>query len=370
MPTLRLQPPAAVELDASTWRLWLEGEPEEGLAMRVRVDPNAPIAWRELDKLKELVELEYQGTDARVATYVATNKKLRTFRWLRHAKVRIDLARSTLTELSVDARSALTLHLPRSLTTLRLLDVTAWNRLAVRTDDGGARLAVWIWGPAKPVRAIAGLPRLRVLSVGAAKELDLALVAKHPHLERLEVFGDENGIAIANVRRLASLPGLAEIQIRSAFHTDFSRFPSPDEMPALQRLEIDGVRTDAAAMLKERFRGFSGLSLRGVRSDAWLRANADNPFREWSDEYGAALGRRATKAYRDAHASFDASRPTARQAEAVLRRFVEAFNEVEAQIDTIMREEIDGAFQRLAERVRGRVPDATATRWFDAWRDF
>ena len=360
--TLRLQDPP-LALDADLWRLWLEPDPEEGIAIRARVDPARPVVWRELDELKQLVELQYQGVDASVAAYVTARKSLRTFWWLKHGQSRIDLSKSALTELAVDASAPLTVALPRTLTTLRLLEVSAWNSLRVESDDDGARLAIWAWSSKKPVRAIAGLPALAKLSVGLISKLDLALVDKHRELRALEIFGDDAGAAITNLGKLSILSKLESLSIRNAFHTDFSQLPS--SLPALKTFAVDGVRAEAAKILRAR-----GATVRGVRTDAWLRANADNPFREWTDEHGPSLGARATRAYRKAHAAIDAKKPTRKQAEAILRAFVEAFNAVEADVDTIMREEIDAAYARVADRVRAQVPEKEATKWFDAWREF
>jgi hypothetical protein len=82
------------------------------------------------------------------------------------------------------------------------------------------------------------------------------------------------------------------------------------------------------------------------------------------------MGARATKAYRAAHAAIDARAPTRKRAEAILRAFVESFNAVEEQVDTIMREEIDAAYGAIAERVADQVPTTQAMKWFDSWRDF
>jgi hypothetical protein len=359
MVALKLQA-EAVELDGDLWRLWLESDPEPGLAMRCPIDPALPIAWRELDKLKKLVELEYQGRDPDAASYVTRRKGLETFRWIGHRAARIDLSRSALTELSVDVQAPLVLAIPKTLKTLRLIDSRKLSALTVKTDDGGARLALWIWAPSGAVQP-AGLPLVEEIAVGPVDKLDLGKLP-WPKLRRLEIFGEDTGIELKNLRKLGS--GLEELSITNAFHTDFSTFPSPAKLPSLRSLEIDGVRTEAATLVKERWQGRTKLSIRGVRSDAWLRANADNPFREWAEEYGAAIGARATRAYRTAQSAIDKRG----RAEPVLRAFVEAFNAIEDAIDTIMREEIDEAFGVLADRLR--VPRAQAIRWFDSWREF
>ena len=97
---LRLQEGNACTVDADLWRLWLEVKPEAGLAMRARIDPDRPIAWRELDKLRALVELEYQGRDAGVADYATRRKGLKTLRWIDHRAARIELGKSAFPDLA------------------------------------------------------------------------------------------------------------------------------------------------------------------------------------------------------------------------------------------------------------------------------
>ena len=54
-----------VETHADLWRFWLmPGEPEPGVQIRKAIDPTKPISWRELDKLLQLYEIAYRGTDA------------------------------------------------------------------------------------------------------------------------------------------------------------------------------------------------------------------------------------------------------------------------------------------------------------------
>jgi hypothetical protein len=61
---------------------------------------------------------------------------------------------------------------------------------------------------------------------------------------------------------------------------------------------------------------------------------------------------------------------TPKRAEAILRAFVDAFNPVAGDIDTIMREEIDAAFGATADRLAAQVPPRRAAALFDSVRDF
>lgn len=359
-----------MEVHADLWRLSLVPEPEPGLALQARIDPTRPVAFGELDKLRDLVEIEVHGRDAEVVAYARRRKTLRTLRWLGHRASRIDLGESALNELAIDVEGPVTLVLPPSLTTLRLLDVESFVGLRVESDDAGARLAVWVWAPRGPLRAFAGLSSLGTLSVAAVKRVDLAALEAWPALRALELFGDDAGLEVKGLAELAGLSALERLSIRNGYHTNFGGLPAPGELPSLKRLELDGVRTEAAALVKERYRGFRGLSVRGVRTDAWLRANADNPFRQWDEGHSAPIAARAKKAWRVAQAAVDADVPSAKHAEAILRTFVDTFNPVADDIDTIMREEIDAAYAVLADRLRAHLPWKQAIALFDSWRDF
>ncbi len=98
----------------------MPGDAGSGVAIRRQIDPDEPIAWREVDKLKGLTELCYEGRDGAAATYASGRKSLRTFRWTAHGQTRIDLSESALTELGLDVRGPLALKIPPTLTTLRL----------------------------------------------------------------------------------------------------------------------------------------------------------------------------------------------------------------------------------------------------------
>jgi hypothetical protein len=367
---LRLQE-TTLTVPADLWRLWLQpGVPEQGVVVRQPIDPKAPVRWTELDKLRSLCELEYNGTDPRVVAYVAKRKGLKTFRWLSHERRRIDLSRTAITEASVHVNGELALRVPRTLTRLSLLSARQLSKLSVETDDEGARLSLYVWGPRGRVPAVTGLAALRTLVIGATASLDLRPLVGYRALRDLDIYGDDSGIEVTGIATLARWPTLESVSLRNMYHTSFLALPPPAKLPSLARLTIDGIRAHDAAAVKRLYAGFRGLSMRGVRTDAWLRANADNPFREWKEEHGAALGRRATKAYRAAHAAIDARRPNAKQALAILRAFIDAFNAVEADIDTIMREEIDGAYGTVAARLAHAVPEKQAIAWFDAWREF
>lgn len=116
-------------------------------------------------------------------------------------------------------------------------------------------------------------------------------------------------------------------------------------------MEIDGIRESDAAVLAGRSAGGPKLSIRGRRSDTWLKANIDNPFRHWEDEYPKKVASAASSAYRKALAAVDKLPPEASPdaAREVMETFMAAFNRVNEKhdLDTIMREEVGEVFYEL-----------------------
>lgn len=349
---------APVEVHRDLWRFWLlPGEPESGVVIRKAIDPKKPIAWRELDKLPELIELEYQGVDAGIIAYVTKRAGLKTMRWTAHGQSTIDLSKSKLTELSIDTSGPLTLAIPPTLKMLRLTHAKHLPKLTVKTDDAGARLEIYVWEPKSKVKALPGLASLGGITIAGTSSADLAPLAQYTKLESLAVWGIDTGVAIGNLKALAKLPALKRLELRHAYHTDFSALP---HLPALESFAIDGIRAPDAAHVKKLYAGNKRLRVSGVRTDAWLKKNADNPFREWEGPIAA----RAATAYRTARTAIDKGAP----AEATLSTFIATFNKVEKDIDTIMREEIGEAFDALAADLK--VPSKRAIGWFEKWRDF
>jgi hypothetical protein len=199
--------------------------------------------------------------------------------------------------------------------------------------------------------------------------LELSRLLPYRALEELSVAGPPG--EILDIERLAQFPRLAQLTLRECYRLSADRFPSLAELPGLRSVFIDGVRQDEGALVKQRLASVSELSLRGLRSDAWLRANLDNPFREWPDDYGATVGRAAMAAFRTALTALEkpSTRADAAAIREVLQAFVERFNRLSSRtpFDTIQREQVADGYDELAGRVAETVPLAEARAWFDQW---
>jgi hypothetical protein len=108
------------------------------------------------------------------------------------------------------------------------------------------------------------------------------------------------------------------------------------------------------------------LVLRGAKSDTWLAANLDNPFRDWVDQ-DARGGAAACKAYAKAVRDIYRATMTDADPEPILHTFIEALNRLDF-LDTINRKEAGEVFDDLL--ARAGVPKEQGGEWFDQWRDF
>lgn len=361
------------QVHSDLWRVWLmPGEPEAGVVIRVQIDPDSKIRWEELDKLVELVELEYGGRDSRVQDYLSRRHDIHRFGWSGHQQSQIDLSRTAIAELSLNASDGpLEVRLPSSGSLRRL-------SLALPADPGllrfvppekGARIHLMLNCSATPdgPTAIAGLEAIRALSLFNVRQLRIGELVPYQQLEELTVIGPPGGIP--DLEELTLLPRLKKLFLRDCYGLNAAGMPRSSALPKLESVEIDGIRRADADLLTERL-GKRTLSIRGKRSDAWLRANLDNPFREWPEEHGVKVGKAAMAAYRKAAAALE--RPGELEAvRTALHGFMTAINKLSERepFDTIQREQVMDAFDELASQAGDILPSETAETWFEEWDD-
>lgn len=217
-----------------------------------------------------------------------------------------------------------------------------------------------------------GLRRTRKVWLWVGGEMSAAVLAGLTDLEDLRLtFGEPPGV-------LTDLPGLRRhhrlrsLQLDDAYGLDPASLP---ELPSLRHLTLNGTRRTTSTAVKARLKGSAvTLSVNGAKSQAWLAAHLDNPFRDWVED-SKAFGQAACAAYNRARCAVDAIATEAPDrldaAERALRGLVADLNVVNDEhglIDTNYREQAWDAFCDLAKRLR--VPEAQVTSWFDEDRRF
>ncbi|BCJ46943.1 hypothetical protein GCM10010168_35370 [Actinoplanes ianthinogenes] len=318
----------------------------------------AEVRWAGIGKLKT-TRLIWSGPDRGLAVALADLPLIEDVDW-REPPAEVDLAGTTLTGVTFGP-GLRTLRLPGG--RLRCEFAEGAEPVEIAVPDDGRWVSLRLSG-AKP-GVPAGLRSLPELILQAPGTLSVAALRALPGLTRLTVRWSAAPGVLTEASALAACTRLRELHLIDAYGLTADTLP---DLPGLRHLEIDGLPRSVANALKARYRGTPvRLVVRGAKSDTWLRANLDNPFRDWADDDERA-GVAACKAYATASRAVDRAPADAEQ---ILKTLVTALNRIEDRygiIDTLRREEAADAFFALA--ARAGVPDADADEWFDAWRDF
>ena len=135
---------------------------------------------------------------------------------------------------------------------------------------------------------------------------------------------------------------------------------------------IDGIRKCDAEKIKSAWKSFGDLSVKGVRTEKWIRENLDNPFRDWDRDYDQKIGKKAASIYKKALKAIDKLPDQKLETtESVLRSYVEAFNRFAEELDTTAREVIVDAYHLLASSDKlNRKESKRCDSLLEDWREF
>ena len=149
---------------------------------------------------------------------------------------------------------------------------------------------------------------------------------------------------------MAKLQHLESVWLSDLY--DFDSFVKKTEMPNLSSITLWSVPKIVADKVKKEFKGIDELDIKQARTDEWIKANLDNPLRDWDGRDGTkpSVAKKAMKAYTDAYKKLSANKDKD-EALNILKNFIAIFNEIDKKhhIDTLEREEIWDAFNMLGE---------------------
>lgn len=196
-----------------------------------------------------------------------------------------------------------------------------------------------------------GLGEVRSLNIFSMKNynVDIAEIANiFPNLEFLKINGQN--ASLRNIEALAKLQHLESVWLSDLY--DFDSFVKKTEMPNLSSITLWSVPKIVADKVKKEFKGIDELDIKQARTDEWIKANLDNPLRDWDGREGTkpSVAKKAMKAYTDAYKKLSGNK-NKDEAVTTLQNFIAIFNEIDKKhhIDTLEREEIWEAFKILAE---------------------
>ena len=215
-----------------------------------------------------------------------------------------------------------------------------------------------------------GLREVRSLNIFSDKNysVDIAEIADaFPKLEYLMINGEN--ATLKNVEALAKLRHLESVWLSNLY--DFDSFVKKTEMPNLNSITLWSVPKVVADKVKKEFKGIDELDIKQARTDEWIKANLDNPLRNWDGREGTkpSVAKKAMKAYTDAYKKLSANKDKD-EALKTLENFIAIFNEIDKKhhIDTLEREEIWDAFNMLGELTSLTIKEKEEI--FENLRDF
>ncbi|MFG2040582.1 hypothetical protein [Dactylosporangium sp. NPDC048998] len=333
------------------------------------VPAEGPIDWTQLDKLPHCRTVEWSGPDRGVVDAVAGRLGIRFLYWS-DAVGDLDLRRTHLGTVRLNGAQLRSVRLPRLIETVLLLRPPAG--LQVEAPNEGRRVALRLFQYGPDVVIPTGLRRAPEVWLWVGGEFSAAALAALSDLEHLTLTFDAPPGVLTDLSQLRQHPRMHTLQLDDAYGLDPAALP---ELPQLRHLVLNGTRRTIATTLRQRFRrGPVELSVNGAKSQAWLAAHMDNPFRDWVED-SKAFGQAACKAYTRAWRAIEAIEPEAPDrltaAERALRDLVADLNTIDSEhglIDTIYREQAWDVFLDLAKRLH--IPEPQAGEWFNESRRF
>jgi hypothetical protein len=333
------------------------------------VPADGPVDWSQLDSLPHCLTVDWSGAERGIIGAVAAHPGIRFLYW-DGAAGNIDLTATRLGTVRLEGAGLHSVRLPESIETLHL---RRWPpTLQVEAPDLGHRLDLRLFQYGPDVLVPAGLRRTPKLWLWVGGEVSMAVLADLTDLQELTLTFDGSPGVLTDLAELGRHRQLHTVQVDDAYGLDLEALP---ELPALRRLSLNGTRRTIAAAAKARYKGSAvKVSVSGAKSEAWLAAHMDNPFRDWVED-SEAFGKAACEAYTLAWRAVEAITPDAPDrlgaAERVLRGLVADLNAIDDKyglIDTDYREQAWDVFCDLASRLQ--VPESQASTWFDDGRRF
>lgn len=332
---------------------------------RIPLPADGPIDWSFLDRLPRCTEITWSGPDRGLTAALESRPSITSLAWS-GAPPTLDLEATRIHHLYATGPSLRTIRLPPRAHTLQLGEVA--TACTVSATGEGRWLHLTLTHPAR--KAPHGLSQVRRVTLLGAGVLSAAALTESTAIHSLRLHWSAPPGRLDAPESLLALPGLRLIEMFDAYGIHADTIP---DLPLLSHLDVYGLRGSVARALRSRFRRTGvELTVRGAKSDTWLAANLDNPFRDWADDSPRA-GAAACKAYATALRAVGGLPPNHEftLAEPLLHDLVTKLNALDEKyeiIDTIRREQAGDAFTLLA--TRAGVPTEIADHWFDTWRDF
>jgi hypothetical protein len=294
------------------------------------------------------------------------------------APLHVDLSRTNLEKLVIDAPDLRELRLPASLRELIVNDGVDNLGLRIESPDRGRRLSL---RTGKNYGQIDGLSSLRELTIFKVKgSCDLSAIATtFPALRILKIAGSPT--FLENIAMLGELKGLENLSLIEAFGFSGAELPGPDRLPALASIWASSIPEDVAKAIRQLYQHVDGIDLDidRARKPEWIKDNLENPFRAWDgrDGVSSAHAKKALSIYKTAVKSMRKACADGHgldgAAEQITRTYLEGFNTLDAKgrfVGTMEREEIVGAINSIWDSLPPQMDRAQLEQLVEEGADF
>ncbi|MEV4135662.1 hypothetical protein AB0J72_26235 [Dactylosporangium sp. NPDC049742] len=267
------------------------------------VPSEGPVDWSQLDLLPDCRTVNWSGPDRGIVDAVAARLGIRFLYWS-DAVGDLDLRRTHLGTVRLDGTGLSSVRLPRLIETVLLIRPPAGLRIEAPGEGRHVDLRLFQYGP--DVVIPTGLRRTRTVWLWVGGTFSATLLTALHDLEQLRLTFDASPGTLTDLPDLRQHARLRTLQLDDAYGLDPDALP---ELPQLRQLELNGARRTTATTLRQRFKhGPVELSISGAKSEAWLAANMDNPFRDWAED-SKPFAQAACKAYTRARRAIEAIGP-------------------------------------------------------------
>lgn len=314
--------------------------------------------YAELDKLQGLGRVETTRYRPQLIPFLERRWLIRELIWGHCGQKILDLRNTHIEELEMNDSAVEEIYLPQGIWSLTLKGKLSPN-LRIYSHNEGYSLVLKVELQDDYLPDV-GLQKLKSLVLRKIKDLDLSnILCRFPNLIWLGMTGYPGNIS--NISSIKQLKDLETLTIDDLFGFSAADFPSPSDLPNLQKLWLQSIPADAGKAIKRIYKNrIQDLSVCKLRSDEWLQENMNNPLRHWdgSEFIPKSKYNKAVALWKETrHKIFDAAKEPKTFSDSILSiasDYIEGFNKLNRRsgfIETEEREDIINAFESILDDV-------------------
>lgn len=322
--------------------------------------------YSELDKLNAAYKYHATKWYPKLIPFLEGRWTAYQLELLNHQQQEVDLSRTHIRELIIEAKGLIALHLPDSCEKLSLISDIE-TKLQVFSSSKGKDIHLII---ADNTPKDMGLNKLRTLYIRNVDGLNLQTLPHiYPYLQSLDLTGKPG--SLQSIGTLKEFTKLEELHISDLFGYGADEFPNADELLHLNSLWLDSIPMDVGQKVRKQFKKhISNLSVQKLRKPEWLAENLYNPLRHWdgSEFVTPTQFKKSMKIYQESRRkalqladNFTEERNITllqEGLEELARSYADSFNKLDNKvyfIETEEREDLCMAFSEIVDSVLHQI---------------